>query len=201
VTREAAIDCVIELLDEQGEQGLRIAEVTERSGISVGSIYHHFGDRDGLIKAARAKQFCASPSTYGILVAELVSTSRTAREFADGLRKLNLEAFSRDRDHERLQRAEYIGSAVSRPDLLAELRDHQTQMITIATEISQTLIDRGWLRDGVTAHAFATFNLAMEFGSVVLALDARRVADDEWSDTVQRAIESLLRIEPLGTLG
>src|SRR5579862_1197732 len=80
-TVAAILSASIEILDEVGEHGLRVAEVVKRSGASTGSVYHFFGDRDGLIKSARAKQFRESQPTYGDLIADLVKQSNSASEF------------------------------------------------------------------------------------------------------------------------
>jgi len=53
-TVQRAIDAAIELLDEQGDDRLRLSDVTKRSGVSNGSLMHHFGTRDGLVAAALA---------------------------------------------------------------------------------------------------------------------------------------------------
>jgi AcrR family transcriptional regulator len=193
-TRNALIEATIELLDENGEQGLRIAEICKRSGISVGSLYHHFGSRDGLIKAARARQFRTSHSTYGGLFVELVLESSSAREFVDGLREILPLLHSRERETERLRRFAYIGSAASRPDLLREIQAQETGMITLGAELAEALIDRGWVKDGISARALTAFSVALELGAIVLDLDADQ-SEDEWWQVIQMANESLFNLE------
>ena len=56
-TRERVIEVVIALLEEGGEAAVRIEEVRRRSGVSIGSLYHHFADRDGLIAAGQLRRF------------------------------------------------------------------------------------------------------------------------------------------------
>ena len=47
----------ITILEESGESGFRIETLMERTGIAKSSLYMAFGSRDGLIAAARARQF------------------------------------------------------------------------------------------------------------------------------------------------
>jgi AcrR family transcriptional regulator len=49
--RETILAAALEAFAEQGVEGTTIAEVRRRSGASVGSIYHHFGDKEGLADA------------------------------------------------------------------------------------------------------------------------------------------------------
>lgn len=193
-TRAALIEATITLLDEGGEQGLRIAEICRRSGISVGSLYHHFGSRDGLVKAARARQFRASHSTYGGSFVELATRAESAQEFVAGLREILPLLHSRERETERLRRFAYIGSAATRPDLLDEIRAQETELVTSGAELAQTLIDRGWVKSGVSARALTAFSVALELGAVVLDLDMKQ-SEDEWWQVVQLASESLFELE------
>ncbi len=45
----------IELLAEQGTPGLSLRAVARRAGVSHNAPYHHFGDRQGLLKAVAAR--------------------------------------------------------------------------------------------------------------------------------------------------
>ncbi len=49
--REAILDAALEAFIAEGYDGMTIAEVRRRSGASVGSIYHRFGDKRGLAAA------------------------------------------------------------------------------------------------------------------------------------------------------
>ena len=51
-TVERALSVVIQILDDGGEANLRLAEVSRRSHVSIGSLYHHFpGGKDELAAA------------------------------------------------------------------------------------------------------------------------------------------------------
>jgi AcrR family transcriptional regulator len=190
----AIVNAAIEILDEAGEHGLRIAEVSKRSGASIGSIYHFFGSRDGLVKAARARQFRASHSAYGHLFAELAARAGSAREFVTGLGEVLPLLHSRERGSERLKRFAYIGSAATRPDLLDEIRAEETALVTIGAELATVLIDRGWVKKEISARALTAFSVALELGAIVLDLDEEQT-EDEWWRVVQLATESLFDLE------
>ncbi|MEM7330807.1 MAG: TetR/AcrR family transcriptional regulator [Chloroflexota bacterium] len=49
--RTKILDATLLLFSENGLSQLRIAEISKRSGASIGSIYHHFKDREGVIYA------------------------------------------------------------------------------------------------------------------------------------------------------
>lgn len=47
--RNQILAAALALISEQGVQGVTIAQICQRSGASVGSLYHHFGDREGVL--------------------------------------------------------------------------------------------------------------------------------------------------------
>ncbi|MGW4024320.1 TetR/AcrR family transcriptional regulator [Streptomyces sp. NPDC005009] len=51
VTAEQLLDAALRVYGEAGEQGLTVSAVTAASGVSPGSLYHHFGSMDGLLTA------------------------------------------------------------------------------------------------------------------------------------------------------
>ncbi len=51
--RETILEAALESLEAGGE--VTIEDVRERSGASTGSIYHHFGDKDGILGALYAQ--------------------------------------------------------------------------------------------------------------------------------------------------
>ncbi len=50
-SRQRALDAALALFEAQGVANTTIEEVRDRSGVSIGSLYHHFGSRDGLVAA------------------------------------------------------------------------------------------------------------------------------------------------------
>ena len=50
-TREAVLAAATELVVEHGHQDVPMKDLVERSGVSNGSIFHHFGSKDGVLEA------------------------------------------------------------------------------------------------------------------------------------------------------
>jgi AcrR family transcriptional regulator len=56
-TREALMDAALDLLDERGVlAGLNLREVADRVGVTAANIYHLFGSRQGLLRAALTRE-------------------------------------------------------------------------------------------------------------------------------------------------
>jgi AcrR family transcriptional regulator len=50
-TRERVLKTAGELIDTRGYDGFSVADLVAQSGVSSGSIYHHFGAKDGVLAA------------------------------------------------------------------------------------------------------------------------------------------------------
>jgi AcrR family transcriptional regulator len=106
-TRQRALVAALALFDAQGVEATTIEQVRAAAGISVGSLYHHFGSREGLMVA---------------LYEDLLEQYRTAITAAlvrqSGIREL-LDAFV----------TTHIGWAMQNPTaerFLSEHRHHRT---------------------------------------------------------------------------
>ncbi|MGW8887979.1 TetR/AcrR family transcriptional regulator [Streptomyces sp. NPDC055749] len=49
VTADLLLDAALRMYGEEGERGITVGAVTKASGVSLGSLYHHFGSIDGLV--------------------------------------------------------------------------------------------------------------------------------------------------------
>ncbi|MEV6356222.1 TetR/AcrR family transcriptional regulator [Streptomyces hydrogenans] len=74
VTVERVLDAALDLYAREGEAGLTVAALTRLSGVSTGSVYHHFGNLHGVISALALRWL-------GRLVGEL-ATALTAHQDA-----------------------------------------------------------------------------------------------------------------------
>jgi AcrR family transcriptional regulator len=119
-TVRSAIDAAIELLDEQDGDRLRLAEVTARSGVSNGSLIHHFGTRDGLVAAALATRFdreatdrvrqfdglAVGPDGIVLALAQLIAGVGQRERAAARRARFRALSFARDRPELRIALAE-----------------------------------------------------------------------------------------------
>jgi AcrR family transcriptional regulator len=64
-TCEKVLDAALACFAELGYGATRIADIHQRSGVSVGSIYHHFGNKEGI--AAALHRTCLAEYRDGLL--------------------------------------------------------------------------------------------------------------------------------------
>ena len=78
---QAVLDAVGDRLMKADESLIRIPEICEATGVNYGSVYHHFGSREGVIDAAYHQMF-SKLAEEDLAVLQLVSvSSKTFEEY------------------------------------------------------------------------------------------------------------------------
>lgn len=190
-TVDRALNAVAEILDEGGEASLRLADVSKRSGVSVGSLYHHFGSREGLINAARERQFLESLPSDVRGEAEQLRLASTPEEFIVRFDQVLCSSETPERAAGRRRRMEMIGAAASRPGHLRGVVSLQSSYIDVFEDVANELKERGWLREGIDPRGFALFLHAASMSRVLREFDGG-VSADEWHRVVEGSLRGLL---------
>ncbi len=194
-TRELVIDVVLELLEHGGEAAVRIDDVRDRSGVSIGSLYHHFGDRDGLIVAAQLRRFAGYAEAEIAALSTIVERAADVAEFRRAVRQLTLHTASDLRVAERWGRIGVLGSTVGRLALLHEVRIVQTRL---TDEFQATIAQgqaRGFFRRDLDARAIALFIEAYSLGLALNDVDERPVSERAWEQVVWSVLDGLIADE------
>ena len=187
---EQVVTSTIAILEESGESGFRIETLMERTGISKSSLYMAFGSRDGLIAAARARQFEA-------MIQESIGPIRTIAEQAttrDELRR-NMQlitGFVADlsRTAQRVERCAVIAGTKGRPEFSQWLAEAQTRLSTEFADIIEGAQTRGFITRKYPPRTIGNFIQAVILGRVVVGFDLD-TGPDELADWI-RAIDDLL---------
>jgi AcrR family transcriptional regulator len=187
-TVQALVDATIDMLEERGEAGLRIDELLEVTGVSRGSLYHHFGGREGLIDAAMVVQFGRLVSTDLDRLDSALLAAATPEEMLENLRAVTTEVQQPERAIGRLRRAAIIGTSATRPRLAAALADEQQRLTDRFEELVTELQRRGWVRDDLDPRAIAVFVQAFTIGQMLTEIDNKPVPTDRWLEVVSTVI-------------
>jgi len=97
-TVQQVLDAALRVYAESGEQGLTVSALTKASGVSPGSLYHHFGNLDGIV--TELAQRCLDRLLDELGAA--VERTRTARSGIRALVRAYLEFVREHPDASRL---------------------------------------------------------------------------------------------------
>lgn len=186
-----------DLVNEGGESNFRIADLVERSGKSVGSIYHSFGSREGVLEAVWTMQMAESWEVDATRLQLLLSMVTTPDELDGAVVMLARELHDPARSEQLWAKLEVIAAARRRPSLRRVVERAQQTMTDTYTDALKDLQQRGVVAADVDARAVAVFVQAFTIGRIVAELDGtNHDGFDEWVEVVRRTLTGALTPQP-----
>ena len=192
-TAQAMVELAMEALDEGGEAAVKVDAIVRQCQVSVTSLYHHFGSREGLIEAALIERYSRIVLTN---VDDFVSGVKQSSS-RDDMKSLigRFVPFVQGRPNRdvRFARAAAVGAAISRPalrDHMGRVQETQAHVLADALEDGQR---RGIVRTGVDAMSLAFWLSGIVFGKILMEITSP--SDDQekiYSDLTVQAVESVL---------
>lgn len=194
-TIEAVINAASSAITSGGESSVRIQDISKSTGVSIGSIYHHFGDRDGVVRAAYVHKF-ASTAREDIERAKRwiagINSANDLRDHTDEIRNFLTELLERK---SAVERAAVIGQMAGRPLLQRALGEVQQELTNSLTEAMQLLHDRKMLKPEIAPRAAAVVMQGLLFGRVIAELEIEPVSNQDWNAAAMAALSGMLSFE------
>ena len=179
-TVDLVLKAVIRRLEESGESHLTIDDILLETGVSKGSLYYHFGDREGLIYAARIAQYSSYLENDSEELRSGLLTCTTFEQFVENLLGLTILSMQKNDRKIRAMRLNAISSAYGRPDLWYALQEKQHQYTNAITEVFQYGQKMGWVRTDITAHALGVFVQGHALSRILVDLDHNELEAESW---------------------
>ena len=179
-TVDLVLKAVIRRLEESGESHLTIDDILLETGVSKGSLYYHFGDREGLIYAARIAQYSTYLQNDSEELRSGLLTCTTFDQFVENLLGLTILSMQKNDRKIRVMRLNAISSAYGRPDLWYALQEKQHQYTNAITEVFQYGQKMGWVRTDITAHALGVFVQGHALSRILVDLDHNELEAESW---------------------
>jgi AcrR family transcriptional regulator len=182
---------VVELLDVVPIDAVTISMVLERSGVSAGSLYHHYSDISDLVEQAVVLRYTRGLRDSLAATRELLEAS-DADDFRRRTERLLEFTITPERRKNRLDRLEVLGALHSRERLAGLIARVQQEVTNEHAEILAMFQQRGWIPEELDPFALSEFMQAMIFGRVVDDVTEHPVSQDHWFEVAIRAFRAIL---------
>jgi AcrR family transcriptional regulator len=169
-SRGELVDAALDIILANGVDALRIEDVCERVGVTKGSLYWHFNDREGLIREALLEQLYRMADELMATLSEAIDTSASRDEYLVRVLGAFIDPFDPAEVEGRWQRLEML--TISRRDegLAAMMADVQRRQQRYMTDIMEKARVQGILRADVDPKAMAAALTAISLGSTNISL-------------------------------
>ena len=182
---QAVLDAVGERLIKADESLIRIPEICEATGVNYGSVYHHFGSREGVIDAAYHQMF-TKLAQEDLATLQLVSvSSKTYDEYAVAMQALVGTFTSSDlRRARRALRARIVAASMMRPELRELIGTTQSRLTSELESIVQYGQEREWLSRELSAHSIAVLIQVLLIGRTLDDVSTTPIDNSDWEATM-----------------
>lgn len=191
-TRQKLLDVAVHIINEKGEAGLRIDDLLREVEVTAPTLYHHFGNREGLIAAAQAERFFQSSKVGIAEIIEAFEQSSTLEDLKNTVRLAVSYRGDASRIEHRLQRLNSLGAAYARPDLAAKVVEIHESFVRAVAQSMKPFQERGLIRPDVDLEMIVAWYNGALLGGLLVELGPSTLEADRWSDIMIDALDHLL---------
>lgn len=188
---QVVLDAVGERLMRADESLIRIPEICEATGVNYGSVYHHFGSREGVIDAAYHQMFATLAEED---IAALNNVSNSAKTHDDYIRSvqalIDTLAAGEHRKARRALRARIVAASMMRAELRELIGTTQARLTDQLEQIIQYGQERQWLGRELSARSIAVLVQAVQVGRTLDDVSITPIDNADW----ERSIKVLLMV-------
>lgn len=194
-TKIALLEAGRALAEEHGLYGYTVEMLLDSSGISKGSLYHHFSDFMDFVESVQVEVFAESVRVDIDNAKEAFERATSKEDFRRFILAVVGSAFLPDRPDLRLLRASMVGATRGREEYRARLGAEQLRLREMLADVIIQAQNRGWVRPEVDPDTGAVFMLAYSFGLVIDEVTGKPVDPQGWQDLVMAFMDRVMLVQ------
>lgn len=188
-TKVALLEVVKEMIAELGTDGFTVEMVLAESGISRGSLYHHFEDFPDLVEEALLEINRVIVATSIELIRHELAGIWTKDEFRDAVGRVTRALHSPERFKARIDRVRMLAVCEGDERFRKRFGDAQAELIMAFTEVLAETQARGVVRTDFDPKVLATFMSAYTAGLILNDVSSDPVSFEDWNALVVEVLE------------
>ena len=187
-TKSHLIETAVVLLEDKMPHEISVDEILEKSGISKGSLYHHFEDLAELLEAAQVARYADWVDRSIALIVAIISKAKTKEELFEGVKKMTLLTQSAEFKNFRYERARTIGNSQGHQRFQNLLAAEQERLTSGLTDIIREVIEKGYFRKDLDPHVAAIFIQSYTLGKIVDDIVTEPVNPKDWDSFIDHMV-------------
>ncbi len=195
-TRDLILRVARRELTESGPVAFNLDRVIEASGVSRSSIYHHFGNRAGVITAAETLEMLSGYQQANQLTRDVIERASSGEEFIDFVRAVMSDGGGESGHRSRARRIATLAAAEQIPALRDVMCEAQVEGMEFYVETLERGIERGLMDPVVPVRGVAHLIQSVLLGRALVDLVDDADVEREWIEAVVVAVRGLLRPQP-----
>ena len=191
-SKEIMVRCVINLTKTQGIETITSDQVLKISGISKGSMYHHFKDFDELIEVAESVIYASVVDDVISRLSTALSISKSREDFLTAIAAITYGNQTPEKVEDRLSRITYLAQAISSERMKLSMGAEQERLTQGIADLIREAQERGWANPNLNALAASIFLQAFTVGRVIDYISDERVDDESWIFLIAQVVDRVI---------
>jgi AcrR family transcriptional regulator len=183
-TKSRLIETTSELLDTKFPQDIAVDEILDKSGISKGSLYHHFEDLGELLEAAQIARYAIWVDRSIGFMTPLLSEAKTPADMIESLRKATVFTQSKEYMATRFQRARTLANSETSPRFQKALGVEQDRLTTALEDLVAEAKNKGLFRKELDTRVIAIFIQSYTLGKIIDDIVPTPVSQEKWDEFI-----------------
>lgn len=167
-SRAKLVDVALRILLERGIDAVRVDEVVDEVGVTKGSLYWHFADRNALIKEALLEYVRRLNTELVEGISGAITDATSPNDYLARIAPVLVDPFDPVKARDLKQRLTLMIQANADPELAPLIREVQVRSLSVYTDLMRDAQAKGFIRPGLDPVAVATALHAINFGSVII---------------------------------
>ncbi len=195
-TKALLVETVVELLENTKPADIQADKVLEISGISKGSLYHHFEDLGELVEAAQVARYSKWISISVDVMTNILPKAKNLDELRASLAAVTKATQRHDLAKYRLERARALADAEGNPRFQKAMALETDRLTSLLEDLCREVIEKGWFRKDLNPRALAVFIQAYTLGKLVDDFSPNKVSEDDWNDLINGIVINYFTSHP-----
>jgi len=183
-TKTRLIETTAELLESQFPQDIQVDEILENSGISKGSLYHHFEDLGELLEDAQVHKYAAWVDRSIGLIVPVLSGAKNREDVIEGLRVLTKYTQSAEYRATRFYRARTLANSETSDRFKVSLGAEQDRLTAALEDLIAEAKNKGLFREHLDNRVIAVFIQSYTLGKIVDDIVPEPVPRENWDNFI-----------------
>ncbi len=194
-TKKSLIKSAIVLLDSHPSSEITSEQVLELSGISKGSLYHHFDDFSELMEYALVYMFSRYVDQSIEAFNQLLINCKSPNDFLTGVKEITRATQSPAMRNMRIVRINAIAQAITNQRMRNLMGAEQGRLTDSFTDLFREAQEKGWGSKKIDPRAGAVLVQAYTIGRVIDDFTPEHIEMERWFQLVDLVIERVLCAE------
>jgi len=190
-TKRALLQTVVTLLESNTPEQINSDQVLELSGVSKGSLYHHYQDFPDLMESALVYRFGKFVDLSVESLTKLISSVKTKAELFEGLKQVTRSTQSIELQDTRFNRVRILALAVNNERMKLKLGVEQERLTQALADLFRESIERGWGDPAFDPRTIAVMVQAYTMGKIVDDITPETMDPDKWLYLIDQILEKV----------